>query len=305
VLEHRFAKLVAFATFCLLVVGGTVNATGSSLACPEPTGICHGQLFPPMVGGVLYEHGHRLVATTVGLLQIVLTILLVRRRPQLRALAWTLLAMIAVQGTLGAITVYYKLPWYVSTGHLLLGMSYFAALIYTAFRTRSAASVVELDRRERRRAELGSARTWIAVACASVLAQLAIGALVRHLGAALVCLGLPACTLGGEWWPEAHVQQLHMIHRAVGVIVALVTIAAAIAVWRRARAWPQLRVLAAIAPLLVLAQVALGALTVWTTRAVPIAVAHFAGAASLWALWTSMWLMTRPLETQRTELVAT
>src|SRR5262245_40347203 len=50
-LEHRFAKLAAAATFLLLVIGGTVNPTGSSLACPEPTLVCNGQLFPPMVGG--------------------------------------------------------------------------------------------------------------------------------------------------------------------------------------------------------------------------------------------------------------
>jgi len=53
-LEHRLAKLAAAATFVLLVIGGTVNPTGSSLACPEPTLLCHKQLFPPMVGGVLY-----------------------------------------------------------------------------------------------------------------------------------------------------------------------------------------------------------------------------------------------------------
>lgn len=287
-LEHRYAKLVAFATFCLLVVGGTVNATGSSLACKEATFVCNGEWLPEMTGGVLYEHGHRLLAETVGLLQLGLTIVLVRRRPELRAVAWILLAMIATQATLGAITVYYKLPWYVSTGHLLLGMSYFATLIYTAFRTRPVRS----EPKAPRELGLGNARTWISIATAAVLAQLLVGALVRHLGAALACLGLPACS-PGEWWPDAGIQQLHMIHRAVGVIVAIVTITASVVVWRRARGWPRLRLLAAIAPLLVVGQITLGALTVWTVRSVPIAVAHFAGAASLWALWVSMWLMTR------------
>src|SRR5262245_60068304 len=91
-LEHRFAKLAAGATFLLLVIGGTVNPTGSSLACPAPTLVCHGQLFPPMVGGVLYEHGHRLAAMTVGLLQIGLTILLMLERRRLGALAMIVLA---------------------------------------------------------------------------------------------------------------------------------------------------------------------------------------------------------------------
>lgn len=291
-LEHRIAKLAAAATFVLLVIGGTVNPTGSSLACPEPTLVCHGQLFPPMVGGVLYEHGHRLAAMTVGMLQIALTFLLFTRRPQLRRLAWLLLGLVIAQGALGAITVKFKLPWFVSTSHLLLGMSYFATLIYTAFRTRPAPTAMELRRHDDLRTELGGARTWIAIACSAVFVQLLLGALVRHLGAALVCLGMPTCTRSGDWWPVAHVQQLHMIHRGFGCVVAIVTTIAAVKVWRAARSWPQLRLLALIAPVLVLAQVALGVLTVLTVRAVPLAVGHFAGAASLWALWMSAWLMT-------------
>jgi heme A synthase len=291
-LEHRFAKLAAGAAFVLLIIGGTVNPTGSSLACPEPTLVCHGQLFPPMVGGVFYEHGHRLAAMTVGLLQIALTVLLYKRRPKLRWLGFLLLGLVIAQGALGAITVKYKLPWFVSTGHLLLGMSYFATLIYTAFRTRPAPSVLELDRHERMRSDLLGARTWIGIACGAVFIQLLLGALVRHLGAAMVCLGMPACTRGGDWWPEASVQQLHMVHRGFGVVVAIVTTIAAVAVWRRTKSWPQLRTMAAIAPLLVLGQVALGIFTVLTLRAVPLAVGHFAGAASLWALWMSAWLMT-------------
>ncbi|HEX7836569.1 MAG TPA: COX15/CtaA family protein [Kofleriaceae bacterium] len=296
-LEHRLAKLAAAATFVLLVIGGTVNPTGSSLACPEPTLVCHGQLFPPMVGGVLYEHGHRLAAMTVGLLQIVLTIVLLLRRPALRRLAWILLGLVVAQGAFGAITVGFKLPWYVSTGHLLLGMSYFATLIYTGFLTRPAPSAVEIDRHARLCDELGSGRRWIAVACGAVFVQLLLGALVRHLGAAMVCLGMPACTISGQWWPapppgEFPVQQLHMIHRGFGGVVAIVTTLAAIAVFRRARSWPGLRVLALLAPVLVVAQVALGIYTVLTWRAVPLAVGHFAGAASLWALWMSAWLLT-------------
>lgn len=291
-LEHRFAKLAAIATFLLLVIGGTVNPTGSSLACPEPTIVCDGQLFPPMVGGVLYEHGHRLAAMTVGLLQIALTVMLLRRRRRLRGLGILLLGMVIVQGLLGAITVQYKLPWFVSTGHLLLGMSYFASLVLTVFRTRPEPSVIELERHDRLREELGGARRWIAIACGAVLVQLLLGALVRHLGAAMVCLGMPSCTLGGDWWPPEAVQQLHMIHRGFGVVVAVVTTIAAVTVLRRARAWPSLRLLALVAPLLVVAQVVLGIYTVMTLRSVPVAVGHFAGATALWALWISAWLVT-------------
>ncbi len=320
-LEHRFAKVVAFATFVLLVIGGTVNPTGSSLACPEPTFVCHGQLFPPMVGGVFYEHGHRLAAMTVGLLQIALTILLIVGRSKFWASLWPptliknirestsphkqlaalLLLMVIGQGALGAITVKYKLPWFVSTAHLTLAMSYFATLIYTAYRVRPTPTVVELEQHDRRRAELGSARTWIKLAMGAVMIQLVLGALVRHLGAAMVCLGMPTCTIGGDWWPEAGVQHLHMIHRAFGCVVAIVTTTAAVMVFRKAKSWPLLRILALIAPLLVVAQIVLGVYTVMTMRAVPLAVAHFAGAASLWALWMSAWCITRRRWTARIE----
>ncbi len=293
-LEHRLSKIVAFATFLLLIIGGTVNATGSSLACKEPTFVCNGSFFPEMTGGVLYEHGHRLAAQTVGLLQIILTFLLIRRRPELKKLAWLLGGMVATQALLGAITVAYKLPWYVSTAHLMLAMSYFATLVYTAFRTRPAPSVVQLQQHARRLEKLGETRTWIKVAVGAIAIQLVLGALVRHHGAALACVGMPSCNIGGGWFPEAGIQKLHMIHRGFGVIVGLVTIAAAIKVLLAARSWPALRTLAILAPILVLGQIGLGIATVMTLRSVPVAVGHFAGATALWALWISALLLTRP-----------
>jgi cytochrome c oxidase assembly protein subunit 15 len=295
VLAHRLAISAAVATFCLLVIGGMVNATGSSLACAEPTLVCNGSLLPPMTGGVLYEHGHRLFAMSVGVLQIALTVALVRGRPRRLRLGALLLGMVIAQGGFGAITVAFKLPWFVSTGHLLLGMSYFAALIYTAFRTRPEPTVIELDRHARLRGELGDARKWIAIACGAVMCQVLLGALVRHLGAALVCLGMPGCSraaTAAEWWPDAPIQELHMVHRIVGCVVAIVTTVAAVQVLRCARSWPALRGIAAVAPLVVIGQVALGVQTVLTLRAVPLAVAHFAGAMTLWALWMSAWLVT-------------
>ena len=84
-----------------------------------------------------------------------------------------------------------------------------------------------------------------------------------------------------------------MIHRGFGVVVAIVTTAAAIQVYRHSKTWAAMRTLAVIAPVLVCTQIALGIYTVLTMRSVPVAVGHFAGAASLWALWMSAFLMTR------------
>lgn len=291
-IEHRFAKLAAVATFFLLIIGGAVNPTGSSLACPEPTIVCHGKIFPAMTGGVLYEHGHRLAAMTVGLLQIILTFLLLRRRRDLAGWAWLTLGLVIAQGALGAITVKYKLPWFVSTGHLMLAMSYFATLIYLGFRTRRDGPVTELRRHDRMRAELGSGRTLIGVACGLVVVQLLLGALVRHHGAAMACLNMPSCNPEGEYWPAAALQQLHMVHRGFGLFVAVVTVAIAMAIWRKARSSLSLRSLMALAIVVVLAQIVLGIATVLTLRSVPVAVGHFAGAAAVWAVWSSAWFAT-------------
>ncbi|MCX5731932.1 MAG: COX15/CtaA family protein, partial [Deltaproteobacteria bacterium] len=85
-LEYRIARATAAATFVLLVIGGMVHATGSSLACPDWP-LCYGQFFPSMEGGVLYEHGHRLVALAVSLLTLALAAVVWRRRrePSVRA----------------------------------------------------------------------------------------------------------------------------------------------------------------------------------------------------------------------------
>ncbi|HEV7554126.1 MAG TPA: COX15/CtaA family protein, partial [Kofleriaceae bacterium] len=110
----------------------------------------------------------------------------------------------------------------------------------------------------------------------------------------MVCLGMPSCTRAGDWWPEAWVQDLHMVHRGFGVVVAIVTTVAAIEVFRRAKSWSSLRKLALVAPLLVALQVFLGIEVVLTWRAVPLAVGHFAGATALWGLWTTAYLLTGP-----------
>jgi heme A synthase len=290
-LEHRFAQLAAVCTFLLLIIGGTVNPTGSSLACPEPTLVCKGEILPEMTGGVLYEHGHRLAAMSVGLLQIGLTVLLLRRRRGMRALAWSTLALVIAQGLLGAITVKYKLPWMVSTAHLLTGFTYFALLLYVARRTRNVESDDAAPRRALRLEQLGAGRRWIQVACGVVIVQLLLGALVRHSEATLACIGMPECT-AGEWFPAALTQRIHMIHRAWGVVVGIVTILAAWQVWRRSASWVSLRRMMIAAPILVATQIVLGIYVVLTFRSVPVAVAHFAGAVSLWGLWVSAWMMT-------------
>src|SRR5947207_4661280 len=105
---HRFAIGTAAATFLLLFLGGLVTSTGSGLAVPDWP-LSFGQVFPPMVGGVLFEHGHRLVAAMVGCLTLALALWTVLRepRPAVRALGLLMLVAVVLQGVLGGATVLY------------------------------------------------------------------------------------------------------------------------------------------------------------------------------------------------------
>src|SRR5438445_12596640 len=103
---HRFALLVAGATFCLIIAGALVTSHDAGLATSDWP-LSNGQFFPKMVGNLFWEHGHRLVATSVGLLTIVLAILLQlrERRVWIRRLGLIALAGVIAQGLLGGLIV--------------------------------------------------------------------------------------------------------------------------------------------------------------------------------------------------------
>src|SRR5215217_3071667 len=95
---HRFAIATAAVTWVLLLVGGLVHGTGSSLACPDWP-LCHGQFFPEMARGVEYEHSHRLVAGSVAIMTVLLGVALYRdaRYRALRPLAVAAPIMVVAQ----------------------------------------------------------------------------------------------------------------------------------------------------------------------------------------------------------------
>jgi heme A synthase len=123
---HRFAVLTAGSTFLLIVAGGLVTSTGSGLAVPDWP-LSYGTLFPPMVGGILYEHTHRVVAAFVGLLTAVLAAWLWKCEPRrwVRNLGFVSLAAVVLQGILGGLTVLYRLPTPISVIHACLAQTFF------------------------------------------------------------------------------------------------------------------------------------------------------------------------------------
>ncbi|HVZ74653.1 MAG TPA: heme o synthase [Polyangia bacterium] len=292
-LVHRFAIATAFATYLLILIGGLVHGTGSSLACPDwPT--CYGTMMPKMEGGVLVEHSHRLAAGLVGILTVTLAVLVFRSASpearKLRPFAALGVSLYVVQALLGGITVLLRLPTPVSTAHTATSLLFFTNFVYMAVRSRPAPAVAAP------RASLsGPAVTLATISAVAVYFQMVLGGLVRHSGAALACTDVPLCR--GEVWPVAHPTVLiQALHRLNALVTATLVAASSVVTWRatRGRGRGDLRALAVVAPVLVLVQIGLGVRAVQTFLDLATVEAHLAVATALLATQVLVVLRGRP-----------
>ena len=281
--RHRWATATAGLTLVLIFVGGLVTSTGSALAVPDWP-LSYGMLMPPMIGGIFYEHGHRMVAATVGLLTLVLAVWTAARetRRGVRRLAWAALAAVVLQGLLGGLTVLLLLPTSVSVAHACLAQTFFCIVIALAYLT----SREWLDA-DRAAPTAGGLVPWALGATAVVYLQLLVGAVMRHIGAGLAIPDFPLAF--GRLVPPltSGPVLVHFAHR-IGALVVLVAVARLLVRARRARD-PRLLRLAGALFGLVLLQISLGAATVLTTKAVTPTTLHVATGA---AILGGSWLMT-------------
>ena len=129
-MTHRLSQILAVLTFCLLFLGGLVTSTGSGLAVPDWP-LSYGTLFPPMVGGIRFEHTHRVVASLAGLLSLVLVIRVgfEKRGRTVRWLAISSFGLVVLQGILGGLTVLHRLPAPISIFHACLGPIFFCSVV--------------------------------------------------------------------------------------------------------------------------------------------------------------------------------
>jgi cytochrome c oxidase assembly protein subunit 15 len=299
---HAFAIALAASTLSLIFVGGLVTSTGSGLAVPDWP-LSFGQFFPRMVGGVFYEHGHRMVAATVGFLTVVLAIWawLVDTHAIVRRLALVAVGTVIAQGLLGGLTVILLLPPAVSVAHACLAQAFLCLTVALAVLTHpewSPATSLPQDR--------GLARLTLAAA-ATVYGQLVLGAVMRHTGAGLAIPDFPLA-FGGLVPPfDSGAIVIHFLHRLGAVAVTTMVVWSAIRiVWTHAGERALVRP-ALLAVVLVATQLTLGALTIWTQKAVLPTTAHVACGGAILGTLVVLALRARraPAATRATEQLLT
>jgi heme a synthase len=179
--HHSFAIILAGFAFLLIVAGALVTSNNAGLAVPDwPTSFGSLYRIPPMVGGVKYEHGHRMLAEFVGLLTIGMWVwtFRVERRSWMKKLSLAALGTVIVQGIVGGITVLMFLPWYVSSAHAALGQTFFSITTMMALFTGRA----WLEGGTNDEASSPGTRVLTLLAIAMVYLQLFFGAGFRHSG---------------------------------------------------------------------------------------------------------------------------
>lgn len=288
---HQFATFTAFCTFFLIIFGGLVTSTGSGLAVPDWP-LSYGQVMPPMVGGIFYEHGHRMIATFVGLLTVILAVWLwkVDDRRWVRILGIVAVGAVIVQGVLGGMTVLFLLPIWLSLLHGTVAQSFFALTVFLALVTSKGWR--EMEPLE---STTGSrTRTLAVVAIGVVLLQLVLGAWMRHSNAGLAIPDFPlsygavvpsvdeaaladinpARIEAGLAPVEARQVWIHYAHRIGALLVLIVVLGLVRHILTTYREEQRLREPALLLGAAVIVQALLGALTVWTGKGVEIATTH-------------------------------
>lgn len=260
-----FAALVAASTALLIFAGGLVTSTSSGLSVPDWPNTYGWFMwtFPisKMVGGIFYEHLHRLIASTVGFLIVVLAAWLWKAEPRawVRKLGYVALAAVVTQGILGGITVLWYLPDAISIAHASLAQIVFCLTSTIALVTsRAWGGESGVNDRTLQRITI--------VTTAVIYAQIVIGATMRHTGAGLAIPDFPLAF--GHMIPPVWDAKIaiHFAHRVGALTVAVLILATTGHVFVHHGRRRELRNPALLLLVLLTMQVTLGALTVLSQK---------------------------------------
>jgi heme a synthase len=222
---RRFTKLVAVLTLFLIFAGAMVTSTGSGLAVPDWP-LNYGMVIPPMIGGILYEAGHRLIAGAVGFLILLQAILLQLFEPKsfIRKLGWTSLGCVLMQGLLGGLTVLFLQPHALSVAHGAVAEILLCLNVSIAFFTHVPVPV---------EGQAPSPVRAITTALPIIVySQILLGAIVRHMNAGVVFTDFPLSN--GKLIPDFTSGAIvaNFAHRAGALAVTIAIIAVARACFR-------------------------------------------------------------------------
>jgi cytochrome c oxidase assembly protein subunit 15 len=289
--HHRYVKLVTVFTVLLIAAGGMVTSTDSGLSVPDwPTSYGWNMFTFPMskwVGGIRYEHSHRLIASTVGFLTIIMAAWTwwVEPRRWVRRLAFAALGAVILQGLLGGLTVLFFLPAPISIGHAGLAQVFFCITltlaVVTSPRWKNAVSPVD-DLVLRRVAALTTVLIYT---------QILLGATMRHTNAGLAIPDFPYAfghVIPPVWSAAV---AIHFAHRVGALIVTLAILATTSNVFYHHRRRRELVRPAFLLLMFLSMQVTLGAFVVWSAKDPVINTAHVVNGAIV--LGTSLVLTLR------------
>ena len=212
---HRFSLLVTGATFFLIIAGALVTSHDAGLAVPDWP-LSFGKFFPKMDGNVFWEHGHRMVAATVGVLTIGLAIYLYRteQRTWMRRLGLIALGGVIAQGLLGGLTVKLMLPLAVSAAHATVAQLFFCTVVSLSVFTSLSWNETRPTYEEKGNLPL---RYLCLAAATTIFLQLILGATLRH----------------SATWDQSLPTDLVLAHVGGAVAVTIILGAAAITTLRR------------------------------------------------------------------------
>ncbi len=224
---HAYATFVAFATFLLIIAGALVTSNDAGLSVPDwPTSFGSFRM-PRMVGGVLYEHGHRIAAATVVLLTIFLALWLWKHEPRrwVKKLGGMAILTILAQAILGGITVLFYLPIPVSVGHACLAQIFFCLTVSLAMFTQPDWI---WDQKRTEDTSRPSLRSLATATTGLIFLQLMLGAAFRHHGFGIIPhVAAAGLVTGGVFWLLARVlgnlSELQELKRSVLLLAGLVT----------------------------------------------------------------------------------